>query len=77
MIMSTHSRPDSSNSAVWLGARIQSEYLEMPGLRLTVAQAARLWSLDVVSAQAVLDALVASGFLWRTRDGAYLRTSLG
>ena len=26
--------------------RVQSEFLEMPGLRLTSAQAARLWSLD-------------------------------
>ena len=26
--------------------RIKAEYIEMPGLRLTVAQAGRLWGLD-------------------------------
>jgi hypothetical protein len=26
--------------------RVQGEYIEMPGLRLTIAQAQRLWGLD-------------------------------
>ena len=29
--------------------RVQGEYLEMPGLRLTEAQARRLWNLDEAS----------------------------
>ena len=53
--------------------RIQGEFLEMPGLRLTDAQARRLWGLDAATCSALLDALVATGFLFRTRDGAIMR----
>lgn len=53
--------------------RIQGEFLEMPGLRLTDAQARRLWGLDAAMCSALLDALVATGFLFRTRDGAIMR----
>lgn len=55
---------------------VRSEFLEMPGLRLTAAQAARLWSLDRPTAVRVLDALTATGFLLRNRQGAYLRASV-
>ena len=34
--------------------RVKGEYLEMPGLRLTPAQAQRLWGLDRESCQALL-----------------------
>ncbi len=54
--------------------RIQGEYLEMPGLRLTTAQAQRLWGLDRDVCEALLAALVDSKFLCRTRDGAFVRT---
>ncbi len=53
--------------------RIQSEFLEMPGLRLTDAQACRLWGLDPGTCAAVIDALVTARFLFRTRDGAVMR----
>lgn len=53
--------------------RIQGEYLEMPGLRLTAAQAQRLWGLDRDVCEALLGALVDSSFLCRTRDGAFIR----
>ncbi|MBA2603898.1 MAG: hypothetical protein H0U94_09935 [Acidobacteria bacterium] len=53
--------------------RIQGEYLEMPGLRLTAAQAQRLWGLDREVCQALLDALIDAKFLCRTRDGAFVR----
>jgi hypothetical protein len=53
--------------------RIQGEYLEMPGLRLTAAQAQRLWGLDRDVCQALLDALIDAKFLVRTRDGAFVR----
>lgn len=76
MIMSTQGS-GGADPALVLGARIQSEFLEMPGLRLTVSQAARLWSLDRATSEALLNSLVATGFLMRTRDGAYLRTSIG
>ena len=53
--------------------RVQGEFLEMPGLRLTEAQARRLWGLDAASCAALLGALVDAKFLFRTRDGAFMR----
>lgn len=53
--------------------RIQGEFVEMPGLRLTVAQAQRLWGLDREVCSALLGALVDARFLCQTRDGAYIR----
>jgi hypothetical protein len=55
--------------------RIQGEYNEMPGLRLTIAQAQRLWGLDRAECDAVLGALVDAKFLIRNRHGAYVRQS--
>jgi hypothetical protein len=52
---------------------VQGEFLEMPGLRLTQAQARRLWGLDAASCEALLGALVKQNFLFRTRDGAFMR----
>jgi len=46
----------------------------MPGLRLTVPQASRLWGLDVPSCEAVLAVLVRSSFLRWTPSGAVTRT---
>ena len=53
--------------------RVQGEFLEMPGLRLTPAQARRLWGLDALSCDALLLELVNAKFLFRTRDGAFMR----
>ena len=53
--------------------RVQGEFLEMPGLRLTEAQARRLWGLDTASCSALLGALVDAHFLFRTREGAFMR----
>jgi hypothetical protein len=53
--------------------RVQGEYLEMPGLRLTEPQARRLWGLDAASCDALLGALIDAKFLFRTRDGAFMR----
>ena len=53
--------------------RVKGVFLEMPGLRLTEAQARRLWNLDADACQALLTALVADKFLFRTRDGAFMR----
>jgi hypothetical protein len=55
--------------------RVRGEYTEMPGLRLTTAQAQRLWGLDRASCDALLDAHVDSTFLVRTRDGAFVRSA--
>ena len=53
--------------------RIRSEYVEMPGLRLTVAQAQRIFGLDRATCESVLEALVEAKFLRRARDGAFVR----
>ena len=53
--------------------RVQGEFLEMPGLRLTAAQARRLWGLDATRCDALLAALVDAKFLFQTRDGAFMR----
>jgi hypothetical protein len=53
--------------------RVQGEFLEMPGLRLTEAQARRLWGLDAAACSALLGALVDANFLFRTREGAFMR----
>jgi hypothetical protein len=57
--------------------RVQGEYLEMPGLRLTTAQAQRLWGLDRIVCDTLLGALVDAKFLSRTRDGSFVRTDQG
>ena len=53
--------------------RVQGEFLEMPGLRLTTPQARRLWGLDAAACDALLGALIESKFLFRTREGAFMR----
>ena len=53
--------------------RARAEFLEMPGLQLTEAQAARLWSFDSALCSAVLTALVESRFLVRTRNASFSR----
>ena len=53
--------------------RIQGEFVEMPGLRLTAAQAQRLWGLEQEICDALLRALVDAKFLTLTRDGAFIR----
>ena len=49
-------------------ARVRSDYFELPGLKLTAAQAARLWSLGHDLALSVLEDLTANGFLTRYED---------
>ena len=57
--------------------RIRGEYLEMPGLRLTRAQAQRLWGLDEQTCVQLLDSLTADRFLLRRGDGTYARLTDG
>ena len=59
-----------------LRTRITCEYLEMPGLVLTLPQAIHLWNVDVESCAQALERLVASGFL-RCHSGAYKRNTVG
>jgi hypothetical protein len=53
--------------------RVQSEFREMPGLRLTQPQACRLWGLDRETCGSLLSRLVDAKFLTRTRDGAFVQ----
>jgi hypothetical protein len=55
--------------------RIQSEYREMPGLKLTEAQARRLWDLDGNTCSLALTMLLERRFLKRTASGAYIRAA--
>jgi hypothetical protein len=52
--------------------RIRAEFLEMPGLCLTMEQAQRLWSLEPRTCRALLDALIDSRFLRRTDRGHFV-----
>ena len=56
--------------------RIQEEFREMPGLRLTPAQATRLWGLERDTCAAVIDRLVASAYLRWTVTGSVTRAGV-
>jgi hypothetical protein len=53
--------------------RVRSEFIEMPGLQLTVAQASRLWGLEATACKSVIDQLVTSEFLRWTSKGTIAR----
>jgi hypothetical protein len=54
-----------------LVARVRGEYFEMPGLRVTLAQACRLWQVDMFTCEMLLEYLVRVGFLCKTASGFY------
>jgi hypothetical protein len=54
--------------------RVRSEFMEMPGLRLTPAQARRLWGVEREVCHAIIDALIDSAFLRWTPAGALVRS---
>jgi hypothetical protein len=53
--------------------RLLREYLDLPGLSLTLAQAARLVSMDAPSCQLVLNDLVSAHCLAHSESGTYVR----
>jgi hypothetical protein len=53
--------------------RVRSEFIEMPGLRLTIRQAARLWGLEPPACEKVIDTLVRAEFLRWTPAGTVTR----
>lgn len=57
-------------------ARVRAEYEEMPGLSLTLPQAARLFNLERETCARVLNHLVASGALW-TNGREFLTSGSG
>jgi len=56
--------------------RFRGEFAEMPGLRLTTRQAARLFGVDERVCEATLCALVEAGHLVRRVDGRFSRSSV-
>jgi hypothetical protein len=56
--------------------RVRGEFIEMPGLQLTMAQAARLWGLEMNACRHVVDVLVESAFLRWTAGGKIVRASM-
>jgi hypothetical protein len=56
--------------------QVRGEYLEVPGLQLTVAQASRLWDLKPATTVRLLNLLVDSRFLRREGD-CYVRADCG
>ena len=57
--------------------RIRAEYLEMPGLRLTVEQVQRLCGIERAICRVVLETLVEAKFLCTKSTGAYARLTDG
>ena len=53
--------------------RIREEFREMPGLRLTPAQATRLWGLEEKTCAAVIERLVETEYLRWTDSGSVTR----
>ena len=57
--------------------RLRAEYLEMPGMRLTIEQIQRLCGIEPRMVKPVLDALVKASFLRLNSDGTYVRLTEG
>lgn len=53
--------------------RVRGEFIEMPGMRLKIDQAQRLWNLDRAMCESVLKSLVDAKFLGRFDDDLYAR----
>jgi hypothetical protein len=78
MVTAVENLPDNRRageltlSADWLLARVRGEYLEMPGLRLTLSQACRLWQVDAETCERLLEHLVRVNFLCQIAGGFYV-----
>lgn len=56
-----------------LERRLLREYVDLPGLSLSLAQAARLVGVDATTCEVVLNDLVKAGYLAHGESGAYVR----
>ena len=66
------STPERQLGSERLVRRIRAEFLEMPGLCLTIEQAQRLWSLEPRTCETLLRSLIDSRFLCRTDRGLFV-----
>jgi hypothetical protein len=57
--------------------RLRAEYLEMPGMKLTIGQVQRLCGIEQTMCKLILDALVKTSFLCLKSDGTYVRLTEG
>jgi len=53
--------------------QVQAEYVEMPGLSVTLPQAQRLWAVDQATCVEVFGRLISRGVLRRTSKGRFVR----
>jgi hypothetical protein len=53
--------------------RMQTEWIEMPQLKITRRQAQRLWNLSNDVCETAFATLIRKGFLVQAPDGAYVR----
>jgi hypothetical protein len=69
------SRPShlSANAIREALRRVEGEYREMPGLSLTLPQAARLLGIEPSTCEVVVTALIERNILKRTLNGTYVR----
>ena len=65
---------ESDHAFTDLLERVKGEFLEMPGLTLTYDEAVRMWACHPVVCREVLETLVATRFLVRTRRAAFARS---
>jgi hypothetical protein len=54
-----------------LAQRIREEFEELPGLRLTVVEAAKFWAIDEAVCESILSQLETAGFLARSTDNRF------
>ena len=71
------SRSDATNAYEPVLHRIRAEFVEMPGMTLTIEQVQRLCDIDRGFCLTVLDALVKDKFLCVNPDGTYARCAEG
>ena len=57
--------------------RVRGEYREMPGMRLTIDQARRLWDLDRQTCESLLNSLVEAHFLEIDAQARYRKAHPG
>jgi hypothetical protein len=64
---------DSTRESSVQAERLMVQFLELPGLRLTTEQAARLLGIDRVMSAGVVSVLLDAAFLRRLPDGSVVR----
>ena len=65
-LLAEHARLESERREAQ--RRVDADYLEMPGLSVTLPQGCRLWSLSPALCRSILDQMVARGRLKRRGD---------